>query len=141
MMRKDNSSRDRNSSFGGKKRGDAERKNFRKGENDKGTGRSFSDRPKRTFREDRPAGDSAPEQKDRIDDQPNEKPFDERKKYFREVKSRGDSTNGKKRSYYGKSNEGAFGDRRKNFRDDRKQNEPPSFMHKKKYADRAAKVE
>jgi 23S rRNA pseudouridine2605 synthase len=149
-MRKDNSRRDRNSSYGGKKKGDAERRPFRKRDEDKSSERKFSD------------------------DKSSEKPFDEKRKYFRERKTGDDAVQGKKRSYYGKSNEGSFGDRRKNFRDDkpkddsfgerkrsypgnrdensfgdrrknfrddRKQNEPPSFMHKKKYADRAAKVE
>jgi 23S rRNA pseudouridine2605 synthase len=140
-MRKDNPRRNRSSSFGGKKRSDSEKKSFTKSEYEKKPGRNFSGKPKRNFRDDRPADDSAPEQKRNFDSKSNDNSFDERKKYFREVKPKEDSSGRQKRSYYGKSNENSFSDRRKNFRDDRKQSEPPSFMHKKKYADRAAKVE
>ncbi|HKR06548.1 MAG TPA: pseudouridine synthase [Bacteroidia bacterium] len=140
-MRKDNSRRNRSGSFGGKKRGDSEKRNFRKREDGKTFSPNSFDRPKKNFRDDKPADDSGPGQGRSYPAKPNENSFDDRKKYFRDVKPEDDSSSEQKRSYYGKSNENSFGGRRKNFRDDRKQNEPPSFMHKKKYADRAAKVE
>ncbi|MEP7168726.1 MAG: hypothetical protein ABI855_05095, partial [Bacteroidota bacterium] len=140
-MRKDNSRKNRSSSFEGKKRGDSEKRNFRKRDDDKSSYRNFSSKPKRNFRDDKPSDDSTPEQEINHSENSNENSSGEKRKYFREVKPKGDFVPGKKRSYYGKSNENSFGDRRENSRDDRKPNEPRSFMHKKKYADRAAKVE
>ncbi|MEO5572668.1 MAG: pseudouridine synthase [Bacteroidia bacterium] len=173
-MRKENSGRNRSRSYGGKKSGGFEKGNFRKRDDDRKPEEGSSERPRKTFRDEKPKSGFRPERKRSYLGKSNESSFGDRRKNFRDDKPNDDSSSEQKRSYSPRSNENSFGDRRKsfrddkpnddssseqkrsysprsnesssdrprrNFRDDRKQSEPPSFMHKKKYADRASKVE